>query len=173
MKQKSVSAAIEVRTIWHNIHPSRNAWSSSVPLSHHNFTDYPEQNNPETVLKISLHRACEDLHTQPLLPNGAVFQLFRWKISYCGSLWGKCPTCLLLLLMVVVLLYDLLFCCYWTAVDLPVAHAACGCGHCGSTDICWNHTNARVLYSEMFSTNFRNLFFCIHLHIFTSFDSCN
>ena len=108
MKQKSVSAAIEVRTIWHNIHPSCNAWSSSVPLSHHNFTDYPEQNNPETVLKISLHRACEDLHTQPLLPNGAVFQLFRWKISYCGSLWGKCPTCLLLLLMVVVLLYDLL-----------------------------------------------------------------
>ena len=120
MKQKSVSAAIEVRTIWHNIHPSYNAWSSSVPLSHHNFTDYPEQNNPETVLKISLHCACEDLHTQPLLPNGAVFQLFRWKISYCGSLWGKCPTCLLLLLMVVVLLYDLLFCCYWTAVDLPV-----------------------------------------------------
>ena len=133
MKQKSVSAAIEVRTIWHNIHPSYNAWSSSVPLSHQNFTDYPEQNNPETVLKISLHRACEDLHTQPLLPNGAVFQLFRWKISYCGSLWGKCPTCLLLLLMVVVLLYDMLFCCYWTAVDLPMAHAASGCGHCGST----------------------------------------
>ena len=22
---------------------------------------------------------------------------------------------------------------YWTAVDLPVTHAASGCGHCGST----------------------------------------
>ena len=25
------------------------------------------------------------------------------------------------------------FCCYWTAVDIPVIHAASGCGHCGST----------------------------------------
>ena len=73
----------------HNLHPSYSAWSSSVPLSHHNFTDYPAQNNLETVLRISLHPACEYLHTQPLLPNGAVFQLFRWKIS-CGLLWGKC-----------------------------------------------------------------------------------
>ena len=51
---------------------------------------YPVQNNPETVLRISLHPACEDLHTQPLLPNGAVFQLFRWKSANCGLLWGKC-----------------------------------------------------------------------------------
>ena len=71
----------------HNLHPSYNARSSSVPLSHHNFTDYPVQNNPETVLRISLHPACEDLHIQPLLPNGAVFQLFRWKIS--GTLLNR------------------------------------------------------------------------------------
>ena len=46
---------------------------------------------------------------------------------------GQVSTGLLLLLVIVVLLNDLLFCCYWTAVDLPVTHAASGYGHCGST----------------------------------------
>ena len=66
----------------HNLHPSYSARSSSVPLSHHNFTDYPVQNNPETVLRISLHPACEDLHTQPLLPN-----------EYFSCLGGKSANC--------------------------------------------------------------------------------
>ena len=116
----------------HNLHPSYSARSSSVPLSHHNFTDYPVQNNPETVKRISLHPACEHLHTQPLLPNGAVFLLFRWKISELWFTVGQVQSCLLLLPVLVVPLY-LLFCCYWTAVDLPVTQAASGCGHCGST----------------------------------------
>ena len=86
------------------------------------------------MLKISLHPACKDLHTQPLLPNGAVFQLFRWKISlltvvHCGSsvnmlaatAGSGCGSTVSVFFSVTGLLLILL------------THAACSCGHCGST----------------------------------------
>ena len=78
----------------HNLHPSYSAWSSSVPLSHHNFTDYPVQNNPETVLRISLHPACEDLHTQPLLSNAMILYAMQFIID-CRCI-VTCTMCMIL-----------------------------------------------------------------------------